>query len=93
MDMVCFTCADPEGGVGLWSVSPLKITKNIGFYSNTGPGSLINHKATKPVFNVGPSSVHLRVDDGGQLAFRWLIDDGRLLVVFVVFWTLPPFIN
>ena len=28
--------------------------KNIGFLSNTGPDPLKNHKATKPLCNVGP---------------------------------------
>ena len=35
---------------------PLENYKNIGFLSNTGPDLLKNHKATKPAFNVGPSS-------------------------------------
>ena len=35
---------------------PLKNQKNIGFSSNTGLAPLKNHKATKPAFNVGPSS-------------------------------------
>ena len=35
---------------------PLKNHKNIGFLSNSGPDPLKNHKATKPAFNVGPSS-------------------------------------
>ena len=34
----------------------LKNHKKIGFSSNTGPDPLKNRKATKPVFNVGPSS-------------------------------------
>ena len=34
--------------------------KNIGSFSNTGPDPLKNHKATKPAFNVGPSSAHKR---------------------------------
>ena len=33
--------------------------KNIGFFSNTGLNPLKNHKATKPAFNVIPSSAHL----------------------------------
>ena len=41
-----------EKGVG----TPLKNHKNIGFLSNTGPEPLNIHKATKPAFNVGPSS-------------------------------------
>ena len=42
------------GGTGDWT--PLKNHKNIGFLSNTGPDPLKNHKATKPAFNIGPSS-------------------------------------
>ena len=38
--------------------SPVKNHKNIGFLSNTGPDPLKNHKATKPAFNVVPSSAH-----------------------------------
>ena len=34
--------------------------KNIGFVSNTGPDPLKNHKATKPAFNVEPSSARQR---------------------------------
>ena len=44
------------------------------FFSNTGPDPLKNHKATKPTFNVGPSSV--------SLAFLWRANDGLLLGVF-----------
>ena len=36
--------------------TPLKNHKNIGFIRNTGLDPLKNHKATKPAFNVGPSS-------------------------------------
>ena len=35
---------------------PLKNHKIIGFLSNTCPDLLKNHKATKPAFNVGPST-------------------------------------
>ena len=38
------------GGQGIRT--PLKIHRNIGFLSNTGPGPMKNHKATKPAFNV-----------------------------------------
>ena len=31
-----------------------------GSHSNTGPGPLKKHKATKPAFNVGPSSARQR---------------------------------
>ena len=34
--------------------------KNIGFLCNIGPDRLNNHKATKPAFNVGPSSSRQR---------------------------------
>ena len=47
-----------RGGRG--SVIPLKNHKHIGFHSNTGPDPLENHKATKPAFNVGPSSARKR---------------------------------
>ena len=54
------TCADPEG----WQEvrTPLYYHKNIGFLSKTGPYPLKNHKATKPAFNVGPSSACQRND-------------------------------
>ena len=39
-------CVDQEGGTG-----GLKNYKNIGFFSNTGPDSLKNKKATKPELN------------------------------------------
>ena len=48
---------------------PLVNHKAIGFLSNTGPDPLENQKATKPAFNVGPSSLRRS-------------DDGPLLVVF-----------
>ena len=46
--------ANPEEGQGVRT--PLKNHQNIGFLSNTGPDHLKNHKATKPAFNVEPSS-------------------------------------
>ena len=39
---------------------PLKNHKAIWFLSNTGPDALKNYKATKPDFNVGPSSASQR---------------------------------
>ena len=58
-----------EGGRGL--DPPLKNHKNIGFSSNTGPVSL-KIAATKPTFNVGPSSVRQ----------QWLAgSDGPLIVI------------
>ena len=58
-------CTDPEGGGGGGDrdrgYGPrLKSLKPIGFLSNTGPDALKNHKATKPAFNVGPSSARQR---------------------------------
>ena len=47
--------ADPEGGGARGPDPP---TKSI--LSNTGPDPLKSHKVTKPVFNVGPSSVRQR---------------------------------
>ena len=74
--------ADPEGGHGVRTPPPpLKNHKNIGLLCNTGPVPLINKKATKPAFNVGPSSAH---------AFRWLVDDGPFIVVFESFTPPPP---
>ena len=45
--------SDPMRGSrgGRVSGPPLKITKNIGFHSNTCPDSLNNYKATKPASN------------------------------------------
>ena len=51
------SCADPEGGRGS---GPPEKSQNIGFLSNTGQDPLKNHKATKPAFNVWPSSARQR---------------------------------
>ena len=48
--------ARSKRGGGSDPLLPLKNHKNIGLLSNTGPDPLKNHKATKPAFNVGPSS-------------------------------------
>ena len=69
------------GGAGGPDPPPrLKNHKNIGFLSNTGPDPLQNHKATKPAFNVGPSSARQR--NAIEMAVRSRADDGPLLVVF-----------
>ena len=49
---------DPEGGGtgGPDTLPPPENHKNIGFLSNTGPDPPKIYKATKPAFNVGPSS-------------------------------------
>ena len=44
------------GGAGGPDPLPLKNHRNIGFPCYSGPDPLKNHKATKPAFNVGPSS-------------------------------------
>ena len=50
--------------------------KNIGFLSNTGPDPIKIHKATKPAFNVRPSSARQR--DAIEMAFSWRADDDPL---------------
>ena len=52
---------------------PLKNLKNIVFLSNIGPDLLKNLKATKPAFNVGPSSACQR--NAILMVFRWRADD------------------
>ena len=70
---------DSEAGLGQKTVldkigfrrgGGLQNHKYIGYLCNTGLDPLKNHKATKPAFNVGPSSARQRN------AFRWLADDG-----------------
>ena len=65
-------CADPEGGMG--SGPLLKNHINIWFLSNTSEDPLKNHKATKPAFDVGPSSASQR--KAIEMVFRWRADDG-----------------
>ena len=61
------------GGGGRGPGPPLENHKNIGFLS---PDPLKNHKATKPAFNVGPSSARQR--NAFLMAFRWRADGGPL---------------
>ena len=49
-----------QRGPGVRTPAPQENLKNIGFLSNIGPDPLKNHKATKHVFNVGPSSARQR---------------------------------
>ena len=49
-----------RGGGDMGSGPPLKNLKNIGFLSNTGAGYPEILKATKPAFNVWPSSARQR---------------------------------
>ena len=53
------TCIGGSRG-GTSGLDPLKNHKNKGFLCNSCPDPLNNHKATKPAFNVGPSSAHQR---------------------------------
>ena len=70
------SCTNPEeGGGGAGALppppSPLKNQQNIGFQSNTSPDPLKIHKATKPAFNVGPSSARQQnANNGVTLACR-----------------------
>ena len=47
-----------RGGTG--GLDPPEKSQNIGFLSNTGSDHLTNHEATKPVFNVRPTSARQR---------------------------------
>ena len=60
--------------------SPPEKSQNIGFLCNTGPDPLKIHKATKPAFNVGPSSARQR--NAMSMAFRWRACDGPIKNVF-----------
>ena len=44
------------GGWGRGSLPASENHQNIGFLSKSGPDHRKNHKATKPAFNIGPSS-------------------------------------
>ena len=47
----------------------------MGVLSNTGPDPLINHKASMPGFNVGPSSARQR--NAISMEFRWRANDDQ----------------
>ena len=68
------------GGQGVRTI-PLKNQENVGFLSNTGPYPLKNHKATKPAFNVGPSSARQRNAFIGVPAKRhkWRLGGGPIM--------------
>ena len=74
------TMRESSGVGGGQGVLSLNNHKAIGFFSNTGPEPLKSHKATKPVFNVGPSSPWQR--NTVLMAFHCWTDDCPLLVVF-----------
>ena len=50
-------CTSMRESRGWGCTLPMENDKSIGFFSNTGPDPLKNHKATNPTFNVGPLSV------------------------------------
>ena len=66
-EKVSYIHARTHRGWGQGSGHPLKNHKNIGFLSNTSPDPLKNCKATKPAFNVGPSSALQRNAIDGPL--------------------------
>ena len=50
-----------SGGSKVFQTHPTpEKLQNYGFISNTCPDPLKNHKATKPAFNIGPSSARQR---------------------------------
>ena len=66
------TCVHKENSIQpSWADPEVKIHKNIGFLSNTGPDPLKNHKATKPATMLAiigpPAKRHL---NGVSLADR-----------------------
>ena len=62
------------GGTGGPDPSPEKSQK-YSFFSNTGPDPLNNQKATKPAFNVGPSSARWCFAGGLMMAhLSWYLD-------------------
>ena len=74
-----------QGGGGAGGLDP---PEKSGFSSNTDPDPLKSHKATKPAFDVGPSSAC----QGNliSMVFCWQADV-PLMVVWI--WILSPLIN
>ena len=71
----------------MYGLSEIKIYISLSFYFHFRKGlvlfcepSVKNHKATKPAFNVGPSSAHQR--NAILMAFHWWADDSPIKVVF-----------
>ena len=60
---------ESRGGTGVRT--PLK---KIRFLSKTGPNLLSNHKATKPAFNVGPSSACQQNAISMMACLKWYLD-------------------
>ena len=79
-------CADPEGGT-VGPDPPEKSQKYRVFLQYyTDPDPLTNHKATKPEFNVGPSSARQR--NTISMVFGWRADDGPIEAVYKS--SIPP---
>ena len=83
------TLANPEGGGGRGGEdrgSKLFLKndkiKNIEFLSKTGQDRLKNHKATKTVFNFGPSLL------ASQTPFKWHFAGG--LMMARLYWHFDP---
>ena len=67
------TWADQEGETG--GLDPPEKSQTIGFLSNIGLDPLKNHIATKPAFNVGPSSAP------SEAPFKWSFAGGRVMAL------------
>ena len=75
---------------------PLNNHKNIGLlwlFSNTGPDSLKNHKATMPAFNVGPSSAGQRNVIEFYLIFilTYAVTFGMFFYYFILYLIETPY--
>ena len=66
------------GGTGGQDPPTLKNHRNIGYLCSTGQDNPNNQKATKPAFNVGPSSASQQ--NAIKMAFCWRVDVGPLIV-------------
>ena len=81
----CFLTVGPgkNSGIRAWAVGPPSLEKSQKYrvLCNTGLDPPEKSQSyTQPAFNVGPSST--RQGNAITMAFRWLADDGPLLVVF-----------
>ena len=67
---------------------PMENHKNIVFFCSTGLDPLNNHKATKPVFNVGPS---LKKDNQARSSVIWVLNPDKQKNMFA--GVRPPLIK
>ena len=78
--LVTYTRGSRRWWTGGPTLPPLKNNKTKGYLSNTGPGPLKNHIATKPAFNVGAT---IATSAKRYLkGFRWRADHGPHIVAF-----------